>query len=364
MMMPSILRFGISSHLLAAALVALEFLAASRSWASADLTETTDCSDLAVSVVSTPMIRGRYQAISDFFECLTTRCPQSTSETSCDGLTDFFASLHPVARIDSAGDVRQLIELTHNAFTLIDSNSLYLTVGDADTYGAWYLQRVKRFRTDVCVVSLPFLMAEEYRRELVSDSLFRHVTGFQQLSDIPVPPSTIETDSARALIVRAWNKAERLVPIFLSPTCAVSEDSGLHVVNLGLVQKLSEPTVDSAIFLSLLTSMREKWHWVEASAGLPPEERAIRNTTIHYLSLAMWMSRGTAQGIDEQELAEIFELLDPVCRTNWRFNVLRFTMCQAQADTCESFLSRLRDYAKEHPEEDFLKRFLEDTEQQ
>ncbi len=318
-----------------------------------------DCSSAIESVVSSSMLEGRYAAATALYDCLTAKCTSQGTEVACEDFIPFLGRLHLVARIDSATDVAQLLEVTYNAFTLIDSNALYLTVGDVDTYAAWYLQRVWRLRSDVIVVSLPYLLAADYRQELFSDSLFRLATGFDSLSDVPIPPTTAETDSARELIIAAWNGSGRRTAIYFSPTCSIVADSGLCIVDLGLVLGLSDCVEDSATFSHLLATMKDEWHWQEGSRGMPPEERAIKNTTIHYLSLAMSKARQLMSNGNTKDLNSLLDILDRVCRTNWRFNVLRYTVCRADSDSCETYLRRLREYSAAHPEEAHLRDFLQ-----
>lgn len=318
-----------------------------------------DCGSAVESVVSSSMLEGRFAAATALYDCLTAKCSSQRTEDACEDFIAFLGRLHPVARIDSAADIAQLLEVTYNAFTLIDSNALYMTVGDVDTYGAWYLQRVWQLRPDVTVISLPYLLSREYRQTLISDSLFCAATGFDQEGEIPIPPTTADTDSVRQLIVAAWNGNGRRTAIYFSPTCNIVADSGLYLVDLGLVLELSGRAEDSATFLDLLAKMTDRWHWRESSRGMPSEERAIKNTTIHYLSLAMSRAGQLMASGKTDSLNSFFEILDPVCRTNWRFNVLRFIVCQADSGFCETYLRRLREYREGHPEEAYLRDFLQ-----
>lgn len=318
-----------------------------------------DCSSAIESVVSTSMLDGRYAAALALYECLRAKCPSLNTDVPCDDFVEYLKRLHPVARIDSAADVAQLLEVTYNAFTLIESNALYLTVGDVDTYAAWYLQRVRQLRSDVTVISLPYLMSAEYRKELIADSLFCAATGFDHFREIPVPATTADTDSARELIIAAWNGNGRRAAMYFSPTCSMVADSGLYIVDLGLVFRLTDRAEDSTAFFELLTTMRDKWRLRESSRGMPSEERAIKNTTIHYLSLAMSRAGQLMASGKTDSLNSFLEILDPVCRTNWRFNVLRFIVCQADSGFCETYLRRLREYREGHPEEAYLRDFLQ-----
>lgn len=152
--------------------------------------EYSNLSSLADSITVTPMNSGRYALASQFFEKLATLRQVEGSDSAYSTLFGFFSRLHPSVRITDSLAVLQMIEWMRNCFTMMDTGAVFFTNGDADTYAAWYLQRVERIRPDLIVVSLPFLVAPDYRRNLKEDSRTRKTLNLSEKDTLPVPPST------------------------------------------------------------------------------------------------------------------------------------------------------------------------------
>ena len=121
----------------------------------------SNLSSLADSITVTPMKSGRYSLVSEFFEKLATLSQAEGTDSAHSTLFGFFGRLHPTTRITDSLAVLQLVEWMRNCFTVMDSGGVFFTNGDADTYAAWYLQRVEGKRQDLIVVSLPCLVAPD-----------------------------------------------------------------------------------------------------------------------------------------------------------------------------------------------------------
>jgi hypothetical protein len=310
------------------------------------------------SISQTRVAEGRFTLVSRFLDLLVIKSGSSQNLQPSRELCDFFAKLHPVARIEDSIDVAQLLELAYNSFTMIDTNAIYITVGDADTYSAWYLQRVLDIRKDIRVVSLPFLIGRDYRLALAEDTLLRGTLGISTADSLPIPPTTADTDNARQVLVQKWLLGGRRTPLFFSPTCNLEDDT--HIRYLGLVFAYLESDADTAKMQGdLLKSMKTNWRWQEASRGMPEGERAIRNSMIQYLSLAMVMAPIFSQMELTSELKQFFNILQPVCARNWQFIAMQYAYCKDLPEECETYIARLERYVADHPEEEGAKMFLE-----
>jgi hypothetical protein len=326
---------------------------------------TRRSSTLADSVVLTGMNGGRYTLVSRLLDRIQKSSHDSSSFAAPRDFWEFFSKLHPVARIADSLQVSQLIELAHNTFAMIDSQAVYMAVGDADTYSAWYLQRVLGERTDVLVVALPFLMGNDYRKELCSDPHFQRAFGRHQPDSLPIPPTTAETDSARVVLVRQWLSHGKRTPLFFSPYCGLARQLEGNIRFAGLCDAYSDSvSADSLIVDDLLRKMDHFWSLKEASHGMPPEEEALRNGMMQYLSLAIMLVPYYQRSGRAGELDDLFNRLDKVCGNNWRFNALRLTFGPQQGDERRKYLQRIQDYAKAHPDDQVVAQFLEQSKDQ
>ena len=318
------------------------------------------CDSLFSRAATAKMSEGRYSYISSAFECLGNSEANSNGFAAPFVFCNFFANLDPVARIEDSLQVAQLIEYGFNAFTMMDSGAVYLTVGDADTYAAWYLQRVFGIRNDVLVISLPYLTAPEYRSMLVRDKTFARVFGKLPESLLPLPPTTASTDSARDSLVAMWKRNTRKAPIYFSPACALSLDCDTNLVSIGLVFSYeSPPRTSRQIHSQLLDKMKNEWQLSEASRGMPEAELAIKNCMIQYLTTSMIEGAQMHRNGDSTMLIEFFQILDPVCSANWQFNMARLSLCTESAEQCDRYLQRIKDYAASHPDDALARKFLD-----
>lgn len=322
------------------------------------------CDSMFSRTVTADMSQGRYSYISKAMECLGRLRPNSSGFAASSDFCRFFARLHPVARIEDSLQVAQLLEYGYNAFAMMDSGAVYLTVGDADTYAAWYLQRVFGIRNDVLAISLPFLIAPEYRSELVRDKAFVRVFGELSESSLPLPTTTADTDSSRDSLVAMWKHNTRKAPIYFSPSCALGLSGDTNLVSVGLVFSYeSPPRTSRQIHSQLLDRMKKEWQLSEASRGMPDAQLAIKNCMIQYLTMAMIEGAQMHRDSDSTMLVEFFQILDPVCSANWQFNMARYSLCTEAADQCSLYLQRIKDYAAAHPDDAMVQRFLERLEE-
>lgn len=317
-------------------------------------------SALADSVVSTGIREGRYTLVSRLFETIRRSGPDSCALAAPRDLCVFFSKIHPVARIADSVQVSQLIELAYNTFTLVDSQAIYLTVGDADTYSAWFLQRSLGKRTDILVVSLPFLIGADYRNELCRDPHFQRAFGWRDADSLPVPPTTADTDSARVALVQNWLSHGKRTPLYFSPTCGLDAQLEGKVQYVGLSHRYSDSLPsDTSVINNLTRRMSQSWSVNEASHGMPPQEEALKNGMIQYLSLAIMMVPFYQRSGRNADLDVLFDRLDPICGNNWRFNALRFTYGSQEPISRDKYLYRVHAYAKAHPDDQVVTRFLE-----
>lgn len=320
----------------------------------------TSLRPLIDSIVTVKMIEGRYTLVSRFFNDVAGRRLGNSSLTPPTELCQFFAGLNPLARIEDSAQVAQLIELAYNNFTMMDNNAVYVTVGDADTYSAWYLQRVLGIRKDVLVVALPFLMGLDYRQELASDVHARRAFGESFTDSLPTPPTTAETDSSRRFLIQRWLLSGQQVPLYFSPSSGLEDEADGNIIYVGLIHAYRDSTRNpSSVLTYLLSTMKKSWRLTEASRVMPPTEQAIKNGMIQYLTLAMMMGSEFHQTGKTSELLEFFEILDPICSGDWQFNALRYSYHSGSDADCRKFLSRVKDYARKHPDDTGAHRYLE-----
>jgi hypothetical protein len=320
----------------------------------------SQCRSEADSVVATRMAEGRYTCVSRFLECVQQRHPGARSLAAPREFCGLFSRLHPVARIADSVQVSQLIELAYNTFTLVDSQAVYLTVGDADTYSAWFLQRVLGMRSDILVIALPFLIGSDYREELCRDLHFQRAFGWDKADSLPVPLTTAETDSSRTALVQRWRSCGKRTPLYFSPMCGLDKQLEGRVAYVGLSHTYVDSTINpDAIVTELLQKMKSSWRMAEASHGMPSQEEALKNGMIQYLSLAIMMVSRFQQSGRSSELDGFFDLLGPVCSNNWRFNALRYTYGTGQTADREKYLNRVKEYSKAHSEDRVALQFLE-----
>ena len=318
------------------------------------------CDSLFDLAATTNMLEGRYAHIANALDCLARAGHASDSFAVSPVFAGFFAKLHPVARVEDSSQVAQLVEYGYNAFSMMDSGAVYLTVGDADTYAAWYLQQVFGIRSDVLVVSLPYLLSTEYRVELVGNRQFRRTFGELTVSDLPLPPTTAATDSTRDSLVAIWKHHGQTTPMYFSPSCALGMGDDTNLVSIGLVFAYESPPRSSRqIHAQLLSRMKSSWRLAEAARGMPEHQIAVRNCMIQYLTTAMIEGAQMFRDGDSAVLLEFFRILDPVCSANWQFNMARYSLCTETPDSCARYLQRIRDYASAHPDEAMVRQYLD-----
>jgi len=328
------------------------------SWAS----EALDIETVALidSVVASRMAEGRYTLVARFFERLAERYPASDREQLVPEMYDFFARLHPRVRIEDSLQSCQLIEYARNCFSMMDSGGVFFTVGDVDAHAAWYLQRVLGHRKDLLVIALPFLMGQDYRQSLVANPRVQSIFGYDSPDSIPIPPSTASTAEALDQMVRRHLRLPASTPLYFSPTCALTDNFEGHIEYIGLVFAYRDSVENTETILDrLMEAIRHSWQLTEASHGMPEGSKAIKNAMIQYLTLAMMMAPRFHQAGRMADLNEFFHILEPVCRGRWRFDACRFMHCTSTADKCQRFLDNIREYAKVHPEDKSVQKFLE-----
>jgi hypothetical protein len=310
-------------------------------------------SSFADSVANTPMKSGRYSVASEFFEKLAVLRRVEGADSADSALSEFFSRLHPDVRINDSLAVLQLLEWMRNCFTQMDSGGVFFTNGDADTYAAWYLQRVHGVRPDLTVVSLPFLMGPDYRRTLKQNDHIRAALNLSLTDSLPVPPSTRETREALTEIVTRQIEKPGHSPLYFAPVCGIKGRFGGHIVDLGLVHAYQDSIQSPARILDqLMSGLTGSWQLDYASQGMPLDTRyAARFPLIQYLTLLLRFLPEFEKQERYQDIDTLFGYLEPAVGEDWRFSMLRYMHCHQSKENCLGYLERIEDYAAEHPDD-------------
>ena len=310
-------------------------------------------SDLADSIINTTMKSGRYSVVSELFEKLAVLRKVEGADSADSVLLEFFSHLHPDVRITDSLAVLQLVEWMRNCLTQMDSGGVFFTNGDADTYAAWYLQRVECVRPDLIVVSLPFLMGPDYRHTLRQDAYTRKALKLSETNSLPVPPSTRETREALTEIVtRQISRAEHPA-IYLAPRCGIEGAFEGHIVDLGLVHAYQDSVQSqNQILDQLMFGLTDRWQLRHASQGMPQDTRyAARFPIIQYLTLLLRFLPEFEKQKRYQDMDTLFSYLEPAVGEEWRFSMLRYMYCHQSKEVCLQYLEKIKEYATDHPDD-------------
>jgi|GEM_PF-895947 len=312
----------------------------------------SDLNSFIDSITVTPAESGRYSLASQFFEKLATLRQVEGSGPAYSALLSFFSRLHPNVRIADSLAVLQTVEWIHNCFTMIDSGGVFFTNGAADTYAAWYLQRVEGIRPDLSVVSLPFLVGSDYRQALRKNSNTRKALNLSETDSLPVPPSTSETQDILVEIITRLTSRPEHSPLYMAPRCGIEGKFNGHIVYLGLVHAYQASIQPQDQLLDqLLFKLTQSWQLSHASRGLPDDlQDAIKNGMIQYLSLLLAFAPEFEKQKRYQDMDTLFTYLEPVVGEDWRFPALRYKFCHQTEEKCRQYLDELKQYAARHPD--------------
>lgn len=324
----------------------------------------SNLSSLADSITVTPMKSGRYSLVSEFFEKLATISQVEGTDSAYSTLFAFFSRLHPTTRITDSLAVLQLVEWMRNCFTMMDSGGVFFTNGDADTYAAWYLQRVEGNRQDLIVISLPFLVAPDYRRVLQKNPHIRKALDLSEKDTLPVPPSTSETQDVLAKIITRQISLPRHPPLYMAPRCGIEDKFEGHIVRLGLVYTYQDSIqLQGQILDKLISKLTKSWQLRYASKGLPTDPSyAARFGVIQYLSLLLIFVPEFEKQKRYEDMDTLFTYLGPVLDADWRFPALRYKFCHRTEEECRGYLEKVKQYAAAHPDDPSIKGVLDDLE--
>jgi hypothetical protein len=323
-------------------------------------------SALADSIVATPMASGKYTFVQKFFDNLSALRDAQGDDSARSALLDFFSRLHPRVRVTDSLAVLQTVEWIHNCFTLMDSDGIFFTNGDADTYAAWYLQQVQEIRPDVLVVSLPFLVGPDYRRFLKADSRRRQALNLSKQDTLPVPPSTGQTQATLVEIVTHLVESRGHPAVYLAPICGVAERFGSHLVDLGLVYAYQDSVQPRSETLDLLmTRLTGEWKLKYASQGAPRDSSyAAQVAWLQYLTLLIRMAPEFDKAGHYSDLDTLFVYMDPVVGDDWRFSMLRYQYCHQTDAQCSEYRERVKAYAADHPDDRMVQAALKQLERE
>jgi hypothetical protein len=317
---------------------------------------------LADSITNTPMKSGRFGLVSEFFENLKYLEEKEGKDSANAALISFFGRLHPIVRITDSLAVLQLVEWMGNCFTQMDSNGVFYTNGDADTYAAWYLQQVEGVRPDLIVISLPYLLAPDYRRMLWENHRIRSALNIRDIDSIPVPPATDQTMNALLEIVKGQISVSIHAPLYFLPRCGIEGEFGGHIVDIGLIKAYQDTTLPRDRILDrLISNLTRNWKLAYASKGLPDDKSyAARFPSIQYLTLLIRFSPEFDHAKKYEDLDTLFAYLELALSQDWRFHYLRYEYCHKSKEACQKYLDKLKQFASEHPEDEMLQETMRD----
>ena len=319
-------------------------------------------SSLADSITNTPMKSGRFGLASQFFEELATLKEREGANSARSVLLAFFSRLYPSVRITDSLAVLQMVEWMSNCFTQMDSNGVFYTNGDADTYAAWYLQQVEDVRPDLIIISLPYLMGQDYRQMLQRDLRIRSALNLSENDSIPVPPSTDSTkDALFEMVTRQITKSIHS-PIYFTPRCGIEGEFGGHIVDLGLIKTFQDTAKPRDQILDrLISKLTRSWKLTYASMGIPGDQSyAARFPSVQYLTLLIRFAPEFDQGKKFEDMDTLFAYFEPALSKNWRFYYLRYRYCHKDKDECRMYLDRIEQIASQHPEDKILQQTIHD----
>lgn len=319
-------------------------------------------SSLADSITNTPMKSGRFGLVSEFFENLKYLEEKDGKDSAKAVLISFFGRLYPSVRITDSLAVLQMVEWMSNCFTQMDSSGVFYTNGDADTYAAWYLQQVEDVRPDLIIISLPYLMGQDYRRMLQKDVRIRSALNLSENDSIPVPPSTDSTKDVQLEMVTRQITKSRHSPIYLAPRCGIGSEFGGHIVDLGLIKTFQDTTQPRDQILDrLISKLTRSWKLTYASKGMPDDKSyAARFPSVQYLTLLIRFAPEYDHAKKYEDLDTLFAYLEPALRQDWRLSYLRYEYCHKSKEACQKYLDKLKQLASEHPEDEMLQETLRD----
>jgi len=246
-----------------------------------------------------------------------------------------------------------MVEWIHNCFTTMDSGGVFYTNGAADTYAAWFLQRVEKTRSDLIVISLQFLVGSDYRRFLLNDGRIRSALNLSEEDTLPVPPSTGETKDALVEIVKRQVSNPGHPTIYMAPSCGMQRQFGGHLVDLGLVFAYQDSIMPQSDILDrLISTMTQSWQLHYASQG-PPEDSsyAAQVAWLQYLTLLLRLTPELEKERRYQDMETLFTYLEPTVGEDWRFPVVRYMYCHKSEEECQQYLDEVKQYAVEHPDD-------------
>lgn len=313
-----------------------------------------DSFDQLIDAISeTPVKSDKYNLVVEFFDRLTVLRITQTVDSVQSVLFNFFSRLHPKVKITDPLAVLQTVEWIYNCFALVDSGGVFFTNGDADTYAAWYLQRVEGTRPDLLVVSLPFLVERDYRQSLMSDNRFRMALNLSEKNVLSIPPSTSETQDALVEIVTRQVKNPKHPSIHMALNCGIQDRFGKNLVDLGLVYAYQDPIQPRSKLLDLfILRVNKSWLLSYASMGAPKDTSyAAQVPRIQYLTALLRLVPEFEESKRYQDMNLLFERLEPTLGEDWRFLVLRYKHCHKIEEECQKYMYKLKQYAAQHPDD-------------
>jgi hypothetical protein len=326
--------------------------------------EHDNLNTLIDSISVTPVKSGKYTLASEFFEKLAALRQAEGADSAQSILLTFFSRLHPSIRVTDSLALLQIVEWIYNCFTSIDSGGVFYVNGAADTYAAWFLQRVEKTRSDLIVISLQFLVGSDYRRFLLNDGRIRSALNLSEEDTLPIPPSTKETQDVLVEMVKRQVDDPSHPPIYMTPRCGIQHQFGEHLVDLGLVLAYQDSIIpQSEILDRLISRLTQSWQLRYASQGSPEDSSyAAQIARLQYLTLLLRLIPEFEEEKRYQEMDTLFTYMKPVVGEDWRFPAVRYMYCHKSEEECQQYLDEVKQYAAEHPDDQRVQGALQQME--
>ncbi len=147
--------------------------------------------------------------------------------------------------LERAAIPEDIMDLNYNVLACLDSNAILLTNGDNDTYPAWILTRIVKYRPDVIIVNRSLMNAPWYPLEIIKEGVHDYITKSEVdkiqaeciqnfiKSDRKGNPVALSSDTLIVRLIESAKLANRPVYAALTleetPKLKPFIDNGFHV---------------------------------------------------------------------------------------------------------------------------------------
>jgi hypothetical protein len=140
-----------------------------------------------------------------------------------------------------------LLEYNYNVLMSLEKNAILVTSGDNDTYPIWLLQYAKGIRTDVTVLNLGLIAAQDYRRAMMREHGIKGDPG--KLDEERL--ATVSWESAMGEFLKSIAEENDQRPVYFALTCEPEQFSAIreNLYTVGLANKYSRTRIDNIALL-------------------------------------------------------------------------------------------------------------------